>query len=102
LKGTIIGPEVANGLKASLGDAEVAAQGVDYAAALETNFLPGGADPAGIAVMVSLLNQAASQCPDAKIVTGGYRSVHPFLFPSLSLPLFFSSLARLARPGFLY
>ncbi|KAK9770179.1 putative Cutinase [Seiridium cardinale] len=70
--GTIIGPEVANGLKSSLGDADVAAQGVDYAAALETNFLPGGADPAGIATMVSLLNQAASQCPDAKIVIGGY------------------------------
>ncbi|KAK9420553.1 putative Cutinase [Seiridium unicorne] len=70
--GIIIGPEVANGLKSSLGDADVAAQGVDYAAALETNFLPGGADPAGIATMVSLLNQAVSQCPDAKIVIGGY------------------------------
>ncbi|ETS80891.1 hypothetical protein PFICI_08420 [Pestalotiopsis fici W106-1] len=70
--GTVIGPEVANGLKTSLGDSAVAAQGVDYAAALDTNFLPGGADPDGIATMVSLLNQAASQCPDAKIVTGGY------------------------------
>ncbi|KAI4599042.1 hypothetical protein KJ359_002459 [Pestalotiopsis sp. 9143b] len=70
--GTVIGPEVANGLKSSLGDSAVAAQGVDYAAALDTNFIPGGADTAGIATMVSLLNQAASQCPDAKIVTGGY------------------------------
>ncbi|KAK6063507.1 cutinase precursor [Seiridium cupressi] len=52
--GIIIGPEVANGLKSSLGDADVAAQGVDYAAALGTNFLPGGADPAGIATMVKI------------------------------------------------
>lgn len=50
----------------------MAVQGVDYAAALNTNFLPGGADPAGIETMAGLINQAATQCPDSTILVGGY------------------------------
>jgi cutinase len=60
-------------LKKALGDSTVATEGVDYAAALSTNFLPGNADPAGISEMADLLNSAATQCPQAKIVAGGYR-----------------------------
>ncbi|KAH8600989.1 cutinase [Bisporella sp. PMI_857] len=70
--GTICGPPTAQGLKDKYGDASVAIEGVDYAAALNTNFLPGGADPAGIAEMKDLLTTAASQCPDSVLVAGGY------------------------------
>ncbi|TDZ35280.1 putative cutinase 1 [Colletotrichum spinosum] len=69
--GTVVGPGVANSLKSAF-SGQVAVQGVDYAAALSTNFLPGGADPDGITEMESLLNDAASKCPDPIIVTGGY------------------------------
>lgn len=51
----------------------MATEGVDYAAALTTNFLPGGADPDGVTTMRKLLNDAASKCPNAKLVAGGYR-----------------------------
>lgn len=50
----------------------MATEGIDYAALLSTNFLPGGADYAGIAEMKDLLNQAATRCPASKIVVGGY------------------------------
>ncbi|KAH8199711.1 hypothetical protein TruAng_006119 [Truncatella angustata] len=70
--GTIVGPPVSNGLKAKFGATKVATEGVDYAALLSTNFLPGGADPVGIALMSQLLTQAATQCPNSKIVAGGY------------------------------
>jgi cutinase len=53
----------------------VATEGVDYDAALATNFLPGGADPLGIADMVSLFNNAGSKCPNSVIVAAGYRQV---------------------------
>ncbi|KAH8666893.1 cutinase [Xylariales sp. PMI_506] len=70
--GIIVGPEVSDGLKSHYGASNVATQGVDYAAALSTNFLPGQADPAGIATMVSLLTNATQSCPNSKIVAGGY------------------------------
>lgn len=82
LKGSIIGVPLSDGLKGALGDSTVATEGVDYAALLSTNLLPGGADPAGIAEMVELFNQAATQCPDSKIVAGGYRYVSISMFCS--------------------
>ncbi|EKJ79092.1 hypothetical protein FPSE_00693 [Fusarium pseudograminearum CS3096] len=69
--GTIVGPDVANNLKDAF-PGQVAVQGVDYAALLSTNFVPGGADPVGIREMESILSDAMSQCPDSVIVTGGY------------------------------
>lgn len=72
-KGTIVGPPVSDGLKRNFGANNVATEGVNYAALLSTNFLPGGADPAGIALMANLLNRAATECPNSKIVAGGYR-----------------------------
>jgi len=68
--GTICGPPTANGVKANFDS--VAVQGIDYGALLSTNFLPGGADPAGIAEMKDLIGQANSQCPDSMLVVGGY------------------------------
>ena len=54
------------------GNDNVAVQGVDYAAALSTNFGPNNADPRGVAEMKSLLMQASTKCPDTVIVAGGY------------------------------
>ncbi|KAK5056832.1 hypothetical protein LTR84_012364 [Exophiala bonariae] len=70
--GSVVGPPLANGLKDALGDANVAVQGIDYPAALAGNFVRGGADPGGIQTMADLLTQAATQCPDSKLVASGY------------------------------
>lgn len=72
-QGSTVGPPTSDGLKKKYGDNRVATEGVDYAAALTPNFLPGGADPDGVATMRKLLNDAASKCPNAKLVAGGYR-----------------------------
>ncbi|KAE9575391.1 putative cutinase 1 [Colletotrichum fructicola] len=69
--GTVVGPPVANRLKSAF-SGQVAVQGVDYAAALSTNFLPGGADPDGIKEMETILGNIATKCPNAIVVTGGY------------------------------
>ncbi|CAJ2513597.1 Uu.00g017160.m01.CDS01 [Anthostomella pinea] len=72
LQGTICGPQTSDGLKAALGDDAVATEGVDYDAALATNFLDGGANLAGIAIMTDIINQAASDCPNSSVLVGGY------------------------------
>lgn len=87
-QGTIVGPGVANNLKATF-PGKVAVQGVDYAALLSTNFLPGGADLAGIREMKSLLNAATNRCPNSIIVTGGYSyDKHPacWIVPTVANP----------------
>ncbi|KAF6797591.1 cutinase 1-like protein 1 [Colletotrichum sojae] len=68
--GTICGPQTANGVKAQF--SSVAVQGVDYAAGLATNTLPGGADPKGIEEMKRLIAKANTECPDSMLVVGGY------------------------------
>ncbi|KAI1812206.1 cutinase [Poronia punctata] len=70
--GTVVGPGVADQLKARLGSSRVAVEGVDYAALLSTNYLPGGTDALSEARMKALLNMAATKCPNSQIVTGGY------------------------------
>ncbi|KZL75638.1 cutinase 1 [Colletotrichum incanum] len=70
--GSIVGPPTSNGLKKRYSDSKVATEGVDYAAALTTNFLPGGADPVGIDEMKRLLTDATGKCTNSKIVAGGY------------------------------
>ncbi|GKT57549.1 cutinase precursor [Colletotrichum tofieldiae] len=70
--GLIVGPPTSNGLKKRYGDSKVATEGVDYAAALTPNFLPGGADPVGIDEMKRLLTDATGKCAKSKIVAGGY------------------------------
>ncbi|KAI1499719.1 carbohydrate esterase family 5 protein [Biscogniauxia marginata] len=69
--GNTVGPPMSDGLKAAFGVENVATQGVDYYAFLETNFYPGGAPPWAIYDMQVLLSTAAT-CPDSKIVAGGY------------------------------
>ncbi|TLD06037.1 uncharacterized protein PgNI_08591 [Pyricularia grisea] len=70
--GVICGPQTANGVKSAFGASNVAVEGVDYAAGLTTNFLRGGADPAGISEMKRLIAKANSECPDSMLVVGGY------------------------------
>ncbi|EPS36977.1 hypothetical protein H072_9426 [Dactylellina haptotyla CBS 200.50] len=70
--GSTVGPPTGNGLKSAFGSTRVAVEGIDYGALLSTNFLPGGADYAGIAEMKALFNDAASKCPNSILVGGGY------------------------------
>lgn len=72
-QGSTVGPPTGEGLKRAFGGNNVAVEGIDYAAALSTNFLPGGADPAGIREMRDLFVDASAKCPDAILVGGGYR-----------------------------
>jgi len=68
--GETVGPLLGDNLEALLGVSQVAVQGVDYPADIP-GFLEGG-DPTGSATMASLVSQAITQCPDSKIVIGGY------------------------------
>ncbi|KXJ91039.1 cutinase [Microdochium bolleyi] len=70
--GTVCGPPTSDGIKSALGRNSVATEGINYRAALATNALPGGADPAGIREMSNLLVKANADCPNSKIVVAGY------------------------------
>ncbi|KAI9172124.1 putative cutinase 1 [Paramyrothecium foliicola] len=70
--GTVCGPPTAQGIKANFGADQVAVEGIEYGALLSTNFLPGGADPRGIQQMQTLIAKANTECPDSKLVVGGY------------------------------
>jgi hypothetical protein len=75
MQGSTVGPPTGEGLKRAFGGGNVAVEGIDYAALLSTNFLPGGADLSGIREMRDLFNDAASRCPTSILVGGGYRYV---------------------------
>ncbi|KAJ6629664.1 cutinase-domain-containing protein [Mycena sp. CBHHK59/15] len=68
--GAIIGPPLIADLRAALGTAGIAAQGVDYDASV-LGYLEGG-DPAGSTTMANLINTAATKCTSTKIVISGY------------------------------
>ncbi|KAM7210574.1 cutinase domain containing protein [Rhypophila decipiens] len=70
--GVSVGPALSNGLKTYFGAQNVATQGVNYLALIETNFYPGGGPPYGIYEMQVLLANAAIYCPQSKIVAAGY------------------------------
>jgi len=70
--GTIVGPPTSDGLKRIFGSSNVATEGIDYAALLSTNALPGGTDLISENRMKGILNDMARECPDSVIVTGGY------------------------------
>ena len=68
--GSITGPPFFNALDDLIGADNVAVQGVDYPATIG-GYLEGG-DPGGATTAASLLEQAASQCPNTQIVLSGY------------------------------
>jgi cutinase len=72
-----MGPVVCKGLKSKLGASNVACQGVGgaYKAGLAENVYPKGTTDAAIKVAKDHLRSAATRCPQAKIVSGGYRWV---------------------------
>lgn len=70
--GTVCGPPTANGLKSALGADNIAVEGIDYAALVSTNLLPGGADLLGIREMKDQIAKAVTRCPNSHIVVGGY------------------------------
>ncbi|KAL5386037.1 hypothetical protein DPSP01_004469 [Paraphaeosphaeria sporulosa] len=70
--GTICGPQTSDGIKAAFGAGNVATEGIEYAAALAPNALPGGTDAKSKQAMATILNKMATQCPDSVILAGGY------------------------------
>ncbi|KAK5938465.1 hypothetical protein PMZ80_009436 [Knufia obscura] len=75
--GSLVGPPTGQGLKDAFGASRVAVEGVDYAALLSTNALPGGADPAGIREMEGLLDDAVDvQIPSSSLVATGAALTH--------------------------
>jgi cutinase len=70
--GSIIGPDLARALGRRLGTRDLTVQGVNYAALLSTNYLPGGTDLISENEMKSMLRLADTKCPNAQIVVSGY------------------------------
>ncbi|KKY15688.1 putative cutinase precursor [Phaeomoniella chlamydospora] len=68
--GLLAGPPFFDALQKLIGSDNLAVQGVDYAASLE-GYLEGG-DPEGANTTASLVNLAASKCPNTQIVLSGY------------------------------
>lgn len=70
-KGTIIGQPLGDELRKEYGR-DLQIEGVDYAALLSTNYLPGGTDLVAELEMRGILEDIHDRCPSAKIVAGGY------------------------------
>ncbi len=72
-QGTLVGPNVATGLSTRYpGSVWVQGVGGAYTAGLAENFLPAGTSSGAINEAKRLINLAASKCPSASIVLGGY------------------------------
>ncbi|TQV91279.1 cutinase [Cordyceps javanica] len=70
--GLVVGRELSRSLKERYGEATVATEGVEYPAVEETNLLPGGGDPAGVAELTRLIVNSTAECPGSKIIVSGY------------------------------
>jgi cutinase len=68
----VVGPPTSDGLKKNFGADAVATEGIDYAALISTNVLPGGTDAISEKLMADTITDMASKCPDSVIVAGGY------------------------------
>lgn len=71
VQGSIIGQPLGDELRREYGS-DLAIEGVDYAALLSTNYLPGGTDIVAERAMRGVLEDINRQCPSAVIVCGGY------------------------------
>ncbi|KAF2488417.1 cutinase, partial [Lophium mytilinum] len=68
--GLLVGPSFLNAMAAVIGAANIAVQGVDYAAT-DLAALLGGSEY-GAATVASLTDLAVSKCPDSQIILSGY------------------------------
>ena len=78
LQGAIIGQPLGDELRKAYGR-DLAIEGIDYAALLSTNYLPGGTDLASELMMRNTLQDVNRRCPSAVIVVGGYSYVSYFV-----------------------
>jgi cutinase len=92
--GSIIGPDLARALGRRLGTRDLTVQGVNYAALLSTNYLPGGTDLISENEMKSMLRLADTKCPNAQIVVSGYRYEYSSLCLLVLSPRTISRRAR--------
>ncbi|KAG9201208.1 hypothetical protein G6514_005937 [Epicoccum nigrum] len=69
--GSIIGQPLGDELRREYGS-DLAIEGVDYAALLSTNYLPGGTDILAELEMRGILEDINRRCPASVIVCGGY------------------------------
>lgn len=76
-QGAIIGQPLGDELRKEYGR-DLAIEGIDYAALLSTNYLPGGTDLASELMMRNTLQDINRRCPSAIIVCGGYSYVSSF------------------------
>ncbi|KXS94052.1 hypothetical protein AC578_3378 [Pseudocercospora eumusae] len=72
--GSTVGPATCSALKKKYGNDQVACQGVGgaYLGDLGSNALPDGTTSAALQESTKMFNLANSQCPDTKVVAGGY------------------------------
>lgn len=76
IQGGSTGPRVASALEKSFpNDVWIQGVGEPYAADLASNFLPKGTSDEAIGEATKMFKLAAEKCPDAAIVSGGYRYV---------------------------
>jgi len=73
-QGAVIGQPLGDELRKQYGG-DLQIEGIDYAALLSTNYLPGGTDLASELMMRNVLNDIHGRCPSAVIATGGYSYV---------------------------
>ncbi|KAH7020792.1 cutinase [Microdochium trichocladiopsis] len=66
------GPQLIDAVKASLGTANVAGQGVPYSASLAGNLQSGGAPASEAKAFAAQIIAATTKCPSAKIFVSGY------------------------------
>lgn len=66
------GPDLVSQLKSALGDSVVAAQGVNYPAALLDNLLPGRTNLKYANDLATNITAAVAKCPNAQFVVSGY------------------------------
>ncbi|KAH7029858.1 cutinase [Microdochium trichocladiopsis] len=66
------GPQAIDAVKAALGDANVAGQGVPYSASILGNLASGGVPSKEAKAFAAQITAATTQCPDSKIFLGGY------------------------------
>jgi cutinase len=73
LQGLSTGPALTRSLESEINDIWIQGIGGPYDAAVGDNLLPRGTSAAAIREAIRLFELANSKCPDAAIVTGGYR-----------------------------